>query len=423
MEIKVIKLKKYLNFSIELILSIVFLSQILVMIIDQCVNIPSIRFTLIGIIEVLVLIFVWFTLPDFKSSHINGGFATGTIGTLNLEKDSNMHKVHLHFGGPKTGSTAIQDYLTKKADILIKKKVYYNTEVSLERNYDLINSIQSGNGLPLYEDIINNNPSMKNTFEKLLSTDKLSVISSEMFCNLSVPHLEVLKDLLGTYKCDYHISLFIRSPIDFLLSNYDQAIKRGGEHRSFSTFIDNTDLWCYYAFISNIVSVFGNKVSLFSYDKHKDNIISFFFNDILKIKVKIPNNPIIHRSLTTSERKLLLQLNKYLGPDYMIPLTDYLILNNVDPVNTAFTEISVEDLSNIISKCKEQVGEINFKYLDNVNESISIEYKPKTLDDSKDALYYLPSRDSVTPSEQRMPLDITVIYFLIQRFGPILPIN
>ncbi|MBU3005732.1 hypothetical protein [Paraglaciecola arctica] len=126
-------------------------------------------------------------------------------------------KILIHIGPPKTGSSAIQRFLQQHKKLLLENSIFY-PDHSLDDN-----GISSGNVERIY-DMVNGEwvlskskiVSLLNEFQ--MSEYQILLLSSEFFC----------KDLLQISKAipSSQFIAYIRSPLDFLESNYNQSVKR-----------------------------------------------------------------------------------------------------------------------------------------------------------------------------------------------------
>jgi hypothetical protein len=131
-----------------------------------------------------------------------------------------VKKILIHIGPPKTGSSAIQNWLCNNADYLSLQGIYYPSHDSDE------NKISSGNVLSVYDRLDDNSLSFSESkVAELLrffnnSTCHTLLLSSEYFYLESERLSEIFRDA--------KFIAYIRSPLELLESNYNQSVKRHG---------------------------------------------------------------------------------------------------------------------------------------------------------------------------------------------------
>lgn len=126
----------------------------------------------------------------------------------------------IHVGPPKTGSSAIQKWLNENQTLLLEYGYLYPPH-KMDKN-----GISSGN----FTEVLDVNPDRKATFnrerfETLLSEFYKSeyhtlLLSSEYFINQVENFLKVVPDIIFV--------VYVRPPIEFVESIYNQSVKRNG---------------------------------------------------------------------------------------------------------------------------------------------------------------------------------------------------
>jgi hypothetical protein len=135
-----------------------------------------------------------------------------------MELASNFNQVIIHIGPPKTGSSAIQKWLSENLDYLQDQSIFYPAHKLDE------NGISSGNFEACFELTDNKRLQFSPTrFIKLNSefcnSDcKVLLLSSEYFFQ----NIDVVNEVFGSCK----FIAYIRSPLELFESSYNQAIKR-----------------------------------------------------------------------------------------------------------------------------------------------------------------------------------------------------
>ncbi len=136
-----------------------------------------------------------------------------------------MKNVIIHFGPPKTGTSALQHWLVNNHALLLQNGIFYPVH-DVDRN-----GISSGNDSAIFPSRDAQPEEVRHQKQKLLKKcrqhrcDTL-LLSSESF-------LRRLPRLAKLFPKARFIG-YIRAPIDLLESGYNQSVKRSGETRLFS---------------------------------------------------------------------------------------------------------------------------------------------------------------------------------------------
>lgn len=135
-----------------------------------------------------------------------------------------IKKVIIHFGPPKTGSSAIQKCLMENQSVLTKNGIYYpnhNTDLNgvSSGNVECVCSLGKDGRFYVDQDKIDK---LKNSFHA--STYQVLVLSSEAFFRLLQP---ISAAFPGGLLVGY-----IRDPLEFKESIYNQSVKRHGNTKN-----------------------------------------------------------------------------------------------------------------------------------------------------------------------------------------------
>jgi hypothetical protein len=136
-----------------------------------------------------------------------------------------MLKIVIHVGPPKSGTSAIQKWLTENRERLIVQGVYY-PEHGVDKN-----GVSSGNLFALFELLPNGN--LEFSDEKLASLKKNAdlkkchtlILSSEFFFQ----HIVMLAKELP----EAEFLAYVRFPLEVVESSYNQGIKRHNKIQAF----------------------------------------------------------------------------------------------------------------------------------------------------------------------------------------------
>jgi hypothetical protein len=241
-------------------------------------------------------------------------------------------RIILHVGLPKTGSTAIQQFLQKNKESLKNDGYYYHLENYDENLAVLDESFKtSGNGEELYIEIkkySNNIAKLKESIIDYFSritkeAQKFDchtvIVSSEMLCILHFHEIAELICCLRDSADDYLIIKFYRNPYKWFFSSWLQGVKRGGCGKWIDEGLmtdPDTVLrpLCFSYYVENSFK-FDNLCKL-KYEDHKDHLVESFLNAIdstlqKKYSYHIRPRSIINRSLSKYEFILSYAANKY----------------------------------------------------------------------------------------------------------------
>ena len=271
-----------------------------------------------------------------------------------------MKKLFIHIGLSKTGTSAIQSWLSLNVNSLAKQGVDYADLSPAAKK----GKITSGNGVLLFNACKAENYA---EVERLIldvyfKQNKVAIISSEALQN--IPPLAVTKiaDICKKNGIDVTVVAYIRSVYECIYSNYLQGIKRHGATKFFGEQQD----FSYRAqmrFLKNYFDVFGNDLCVHNYDHEKGNIFQSFSNligiNFSKTEVK---NKKVNRSLTFTEGEVLREMNCLHHGLFSTAISDYLISKYPEKQTHVFyTEKLIQQVE---ESCSASLTWINSNLLD-----------------------------------------------------------
>lgn len=236
-------------------------------------------------------------------------------------------KVFLHIGLGKTGSSALQSWLSMNVAEFAAQDIEY-VDLTPDAKFG---KITSGNGVRLRNILRDNDYKTAERLirEKYLGFTDKSIISSEGFQGVTEAELQDLEQIFNTNNVDVEIIAFTRSVYEQTYSAYLQNVKRHGQCEEFkNSHVMKKGLK--YAHPNMILkkyfNVFSNRVSVFNYDEAKVDIFSSFAEivgvDVTKTVIPAKR---INRSLSFLEAKVLVQMNRLHTGDFSTEISDYLI--------------------------------------------------------------------------------------------------
>ena len=222
--------------------------------------------------------------------------------------------LYLHAGGLKTGTSAIQNFLGRNKKQLTSSGISYlgNTKIAHNRE------VTSGNGVPLYFELITNNPDshLDNLLQGYLGVNAKGICSYEGFSLLSEVHWIKLINSAKRLDIRLEVIFYVRNVIPFFISVYDQTIKRHGESRTIEEWIFLPDnKWQHLETLKILYALKEDVIfHVLSYDQHARSLLKSFLC-IIKMDrtiniTKEDDNRVVNRSLTNSERIVLQTINK-----------------------------------------------------------------------------------------------------------------
>lgn len=268
----------------------------------------------------------------------------------------------IHAGGSKTGSSALQNFFENNIDKLNNYGYSYKNRLNIHSDHE----ITSGNGWLLYEILLSNiamEVDIDNILISYIGEHDNAICSSEGLAELNTQQLQKLLESAERLGINLQVVFYVRDVIPFVLSAYDQAIKRHGEWRHISEFITEPALWKHFVFLKILTNVISKeKIHLRHYESSKENLIKDFISTIgidesFNVKPQ-EQKRIVNRSLTHNEREILKSINKILGEKYSAEISDKLILANptlkAEPV-----DIDTQVLQEMISRFQDDVDWVN----------------------------------------------------------------
>ncbi|GFD91212.1 hypothetical protein KUL152_34380 [Tenacibaculum sp. KUL152] len=135
-----------------------------------------------------------------------------------------MNKVFIHIGPPKSGTSAIQKWLSDNRDYLASKGVFY-PEHELDEN-----GVSSGNLLSLFsqdgEDFLLDEAKVSSLLEEFISSkNDVLILSSEFFFKRMEQLAQAIPEAMFIG--------YLRFPLEVAESSYNQGVKRHGQVHAF----------------------------------------------------------------------------------------------------------------------------------------------------------------------------------------------
>ena len=286
----------------------------------------------------------------------------------------------LHLGANKTGSTALQNMLYNNKTLLRDYGIHYRD--SKVRNP----VVQSGNGEILCNLITQGGSKneIKRTLLHFYNPERLSIVSSEMFVNLTKQQWNLLFECFAELELQVKLLVFVRSPLDFYVSNYNQAIKRHGEFSDLETYIQKSG-WLHFQLLQNLNETNINaEIKVVPFESIKFDLIQSFWKCIFEmsgvdVRGLIAEDQILsNRSLYEEEIQMMRRINAIFSTKESVLVSKFL----VEDSNFTGTKMVVPRTAAkmVFDKHKHDVLWINNTFFSSENV-LSIDYESYPIDD------------------------------------------
>lgn len=224
--------------------------------------------------------------------------------------------LYIHAGGVKTGSSALQSFLDLNAGPLGTAGIAYENRMGIVSPYE----ITSGNGGGLYEALAGGATS-DDVIDEIVMTffgsHSTAICSSEHFTHLNEGAWRQFSRSAERLAIDFEVVFLVRNVFPFLMSSYDQMVKRHGEWRDFAAWAV-TATWQHTDALRALASVIPvSKIRVVSYDGARATLLKTCLT-----KLGVPpdfqvdtrdESRFVNRSLTDAERSVLLSVNRVVG--------------------------------------------------------------------------------------------------------------
>ena len=237
-----------------------------------------------------------------------------------------MKKLYLHIGLGKTGSSALQSWLSLNAEALAQQGIdYADTVPEIKYGESL-----SGNGKLLYEACISQDFV---EVEKLITStyffrpeNTVAIISCELFQGIRPTTVLRIREICENNGIEIRVIAYVRSAYEALYSTYIQFVKRSSYTHSFGEINSDTSLSTVVDYLKRYLDVYGENMILLNYDEAKKDICASFSaatgintRGLKKLKQKV------NRSLSLQEIELLRRVNALHQGAFSTRISDFVI--------------------------------------------------------------------------------------------------
>jgi hypothetical protein len=277
-------------------------------------------------------------------------------------------KILFHIGADKTGSTALQNMLYDNQQLLKKNGILYRDTRALKTK------LQAGNGQKLCALLRTDASSMeiKKELTRLIEPDHLSIISSEQLSAIKNSAWKKLFEILKELGVSYQILAYVRSPLGYYISRYQQTVKRIGFNGDLNDFINQTN-WNHVKMLERLHH-FGIDLPLkvIPYDQHRGMLFSTFWDFVfttfgIDIRGSIPEEQFLsNRGISVEEINMLNEIFGLHGEKEVKNISDFLV-NEVEKNGNKLAYNS-DQIEKIVNRHQEHVRWANDTFLDPNNE-------------------------------------------------------
>ncbi len=324
-----------------------------------------------------------------------------------------MGKIYMHIGTGKTGSSAIQAFLSLNYKLLKKNGILFPSPPNIEKQQPF--QTTSGNGTEILKLMQLNLIDELEEKIKQYSKMKLDVlISSENIINLIPICFDDIIRLAKKYNIIFIV--YVRRPDEFLLSEYNQKVKNHGESENL---LIREDMHPIYGALYKMVKQFDKENLIIKpYEKQQfkgGNIYSDFLEAIgleFTDKYKLPNK-VVNPSLSLDAMEYKKTINSIEGYGEVNLNADRVLINSyiLDYVVNEKKEGKAFQSTDIIGKEKRE--EI-LKNYDSLNKAIATKF----LDREDGKLFFNEVSDNYNQSNYVTTIDdyLKISKYMLNKF-------
>ncbi len=276
-----------------------------------------------------------------------------------------MKKLFLHIGAGKTGSSALQVWLSQN------KLNFKELGINYPDNRELDDyAISSGNGVFLVGIIRTGN--IKNYLLELFQNENNVLFSSEVFQTLTREEISVVQNVCNDLNIELNIIIYIRDIYDVVYSLYLQTIKRHSMKLTFEDYVYGLENIEQFAVLEKYESVCSN-IQVLHYDSEKSKGLDISFAEALSLNYNSLNkmkNKKVNRSLSVFESQLIRISNiiyakkiDFKSDEFCTKVSDKIIYSNPELNTEIYYNPAIEEF--LKNKYQNKIDNINSKYFKN----------------------------------------------------------
>ncbi len=271
-----------------------------------------------------------------------------------------MKKLYLHIGTGKTGSSALQSWLSLNAKALRRQGIDY-ADLAPEAKHG---AISSGNGYQLLHALresIEEAERLINTVYFYSESNHTAIISSEILQGINPVFIQQISDICEKNDIEVTIIAYARSIYEKAYSAYLQEVKRNALVDPFSEESVGTNFIRNVNNLKRYSKVFGDRFRVLNYDAVKHDIYSSFAA-IVGVDTRDLQTPQrrVNRSLTLEEAEVFRRINALHDGRFSGAISDFVIAQNPDLKTSVLYDKHVVD--RIRLECAEGLRWINEQF-------------------------------------------------------------
>lgn len=262
-----------------------------------------------------------------------------------------MKHLYLHIGLGKTGSSALQSWLSLNARRIGDQGFDYADLVPEAKS----GSISSGNGDELVAACRNNDfvevERLLNEVYFFSGKNERAIVSCELLQGMSESRIQQLRETCDSSGIQVTVIAFVRSIYEQAYSSYLQGLKRGGNDHLFGDKPAEINSSSNIDYIKRYYIHFGDRVTVLNYDHVKDDVYSAFAGIVGFRTDKFKRiDKKINRSVTREEADVLREMNSLHGGRFATQISDYMIAQAPD------VQTQARYIPEIVEKVREKSG-------------------------------------------------------------------
>lgn len=303
-----------------------------------------------------------------------------------------MKKLILHIGHGKTGTSAIQSFCARHQDKLKTHGVDYPHHSSFDIAID--GKVTSGNI----------NPRQEGWLQALEKAVRLSSEDKILFSNEDMFHI-IARDWAQfsafAKKINTEIILFVRDPVEMLLSSYGQAVKRGGHTGTLEDFWPTEQHTAKASRVLQMLQDEGISTIVRNYSVHKKGVtealLRCFLDDVEAFRDDFDMGT-INRSLTNGELAFQMAFNRHFGKASARFVSDVLV-TELPEVEAEHAYLSHEAFEAFTDPLADAIAHLN-KSLPKDEQIVILDY---------DTYHFAPSDQNVQLTPEQIDVVVAAI--------------
>lgn len=262
-----------------------------------------------------------------------------------------MTKLYLHIGHPKTGSSALQVSFARSMQTLRKWEIYYPEHRSTRMAQSGMFTAGNLNRVKLFESYYEHCAEFPDAKAIFYSCEGL-------FDDLDQPESQVLR--LAEAGVEIKLLMFLRNPVEFALSFYQQKVKSAGYVGSVDDYLSTFDHLDQVGRVLDLTTRHGIDLTLYSFDRNKKTLLELAekWLGLPTGTLEQPERAPTNRSVTRAEQAFLSSLSAHLGPSG----TDHIgknLTNQLPSVPKELPALSRKAYEGFVTRIAPKVDELN----------------------------------------------------------------